>query len=96
MASTLDKALDDIIKGKRTSRRSNGPKRSSGSLTSRDGARSGGVRKRTTQSNRLGATFVRTVQLRGDKPSVSDLWKDLTRMATDLDTTPCRVEKDVT
>ncbi|KAI7887047.1 RNA-binding domain-containing protein [Lichtheimia hyalospora FSU 10163] len=73
MASTLDKALDDVIKEKRSSRRSNDsrPKRSSGPSSSRGGGGGGGgIRKRNVgSSSRLGATFVRTVQLRGNAPS---------------------------
>lgn len=89
MASTLDKALDDVIKEKRSSRRSNDSrsKRSSGPSTSRGAGGAGGaggIRKRNIgSSSRLGATFVRTVQLRGNGPSVSGLVKVMVRMATD-------------
>lgn len=98
MASTLDKALDDVIKEKRSSRRSNDSrsKRSSGPSSSRGAGGAGGaggIRKRNIgSSSRLGATFVRTVQLRGNGPSVSGLLTVGIRMATDLyKTFFCRV-----
>ncbi|KAL1932956.1 hypothetical protein VTP01DRAFT_8634 [Rhizomucor pusillus] len=76
MTSKLDKALDEAIRDRRSSSRYSGD---SAPRSARDF--SGGIRKRSggpLPASRLGATFVRTVQLRGSNagPRATDQqWK---------------------